>query len=97
MVRPALPGMRPGAASAQRLAEPVRVVASVADEHGCGGHGIEHEGGTLVVAHLPFAQQQDAGSPALVADRVQLGVQAALGASDTSGNIPLFKRLAAVR
>ena len=34
---------------------------------------------------------------ALVEHRVQLGVQAAFGAPDTSGNRPFFKRLAAVR
>src|SRR6202041_2757516 len=46
---------------------------------------------------LPLAQEHDEGTSVTVADRVQLGVQTAFGAPDTSGNRPLFKRLAAVR
>ncbi|PAQ08899.1 hypothetical protein CIT26_14940 [Mesorhizobium temperatum] len=50
-----------------------------------------------MVAHLPLAQKQDARSPFAIADGVQLGVQPAFGATDTAGNIPFLKRLAAVR
>jgi hypothetical protein len=32
-----------------------------------------------------------------ITDGMQLGIQAAFGPSDTSGNIPFFSRLAAVR
>src|ERR1700722_19580917 len=56
-----------------------------------------HQRRALEVAHLAFAEQHDERPASAVADGVQFGVQAALGAPDTSGNRPFFKRLAAVR
>jgi hypothetical protein len=41
-----------------------------------------------VVAHLPFGEQQQDRAALPVADGVQLGVQAALGASDAARNSP---------
>ncbi len=58
---------------------------------------IEHQRRTLVIAHLAFAEQHDDGTSPAIAYGVQLRVQTALGAPDTSGNRPFFKRLAAVR
>lgn len=85
------------AACGQRLAEPVTVVALVADQIPGFGQGVKHQRGALVVTHLAFAEQQDERPAPAVADRMELRVQAAFGAPDTSGNSPPFKRLAAVR
>ena len=79
------------------LAEPAGVIATVAEHRLGPRQRMEHQRGTLVVTHLPLAQQHDAGPALSVADRMQLGVQAAFGAPDTSGNIPFLSRLAAVR
>lgn len=56
-----------------------------------------HQGRTLEVARLAFAEQHDQRSAFAIADGMQLGVQAAFGPSDTSGNSPFLSRLAAVR
>src|SRR3954451_9980224 len=48
-------------------------------------------------AHLAFAKQHDDRTSLTITYGVQLRVQAALRAPDTSGNRPFFKRLAAVR
>jgi hypothetical protein len=61
------------------------------------GEGVDHERGAFIVTHLPLAQQHNQRSTVAVAHRVKLRVQAPFGAPDTSGNIPFFKRLAAVR
>ncbi|ESZ12152.1 hypothetical protein X737_27500 [Mesorhizobium sp. L48C026A00] len=50
-----------------------------------------------MVAHLAFRQEQDDRPSVSIADGMQLGVQSALGAPDTAGNIPFLSRLAAVR
>jgi len=44
-----------------------------------------------VIAHLAFEQQHDHGPAPAVADRVQLGVQTALGSPDVAVNIPFLK------
>src|SRR3546814_2560410 len=54
-------------------------------------------GAPFIVAHLPFAQRQDRRTALAVGDRVKLRAQAALGMSDTSGNMPFLSRLAAAR
>lgn len=77
--------------------EPCTVVAAIGDEMGGWRKGVEHETGTLVVAHLAFRQEQDDRPAVTVADGVELGVQPALGSPDTTGNIPFLSRLAAVR
>lgn len=86
-----------GAADAQRLAEPVGVVAPVGDEHGSARHGREHRSGILIVADLALGEKQDTGPAPLVADDVQLAVQPALGAPDTARNSPFLRKDAAVR
>lgn len=58
---------------------------------------MEHFGCSFVIAHLSFAEKQDEWPTVTVADGMQLGIQATLGAPNTSGNIPFFSRLAAVR
>lgn len=49
---------------------------------------LEHEGGALVVAHLPFGEQHDAGATMIIAGSVQLGIQALFGTPNTSGKSP---------
>src|SRR3546814_19180629 len=61
------------------------------------GQGVEHQGSAFIVAHLSFAQQHDQRPALAVADGMELRVQTAFGASDTSGNSPFLSRLAAVR
>jgi pimeloyl-ACP methyl ester carboxylesterase len=86
-----------GSALGEGVPEPVGVITSVADQVLGPWQGIDHQGSSLVVAHLSLAEQQDERATQMVADRMELRVQAALGAPDTSGKSPLFKRLAAVR
>ena len=74
------------AACDQRSAEPVGVIAPVAQQGFGFGKSVDHQGRALVVAHLALTEQQDQGTTLAVADHVQLGVQAAFGAADTSGN-----------
>ncbi len=81
----------------QRFPEPVAVVAAIGNQ-ACGlWQSIEDEACALVIAHLAFAQQQDDRLALGIADGMELGVQAAFRAPDKTGNIPFFKRLAAVR
>jgi len=81
----------------QRGAEPVAVIAFVSEQGlGLGERGKQQKR-AFVVAHLTFCQQQDDRLPKPIADRMELRVQPALGAPDTSGNSPPFSRLAAVR
>src|SRR3546814_10557592 len=61
------------------------------------GQGVEHQGSAFIVAHLSFAQQHDQRPALAVADGMELRVQTAFGAFDTSGNSPFLSRLAAVR
>jgi len=50
-----------------------------------------------VIAHLAFGQHHDERLAGAVADDMELGVQSAFRAPDTTGKNPFFKRLAAVR
>ena len=79
------------------MAEPVGVIAPVTEQNLGAGKRIDHQSCALVIAHLAFAQQQHQGAAQAIADRMQLRVQPAFGASDTSGNSPFLSRLAAVR
>ena len=79
------------------MAEPVTVVAAIGDQGLSGRQHVQQHGGAFVIAHLPFGQQQGDGPALLVADRVELGVQAALGAPDAAREAPFLCRLAAVR
>ena len=74
----------------QSGAEPVGVIALVAKQCLGLGQGIEHQRGTFAVAHLAIAEQHDQWPPLTIADRMKLGVQAALCASDTSGKSPFL-------
>ncbi len=69
----------------QGMAEPVGIVAPIGEQCLGLGERIDHQRGALVVAHLPFAEQHDQRAALAVTDGVELGVQPAFGASDTSG------------
>ena len=69
----------------QSVAEGIAVVPSVPDQNPGGRKGLQHDGGSLVVTGLAFGQQQDQGLAIPIANRVQLGVQAAFRASDAAG------------
>ena len=85
------------ALSDQGGSEPVAVIAPVGDQ-ACGlWESIEDKACALVIAHLAFAQEQDDRLALIVANSVELGVQAAFRAPDKTGNIPFLSRLAAVR
>ena len=75
----------------QSLSYPVR------QQFPCLRQVAQQQGGSLVIAHLAFGEQQQDRSALAVGDGVQLRVQAALRAADTAGNIPFLSRLAAVR
>ncbi len=92
-----LTGCTGDAALDQGVAEPVGIVAPVAEQDVGPGECADHQGGAFVIAHLTFAQQQDQRPALAIAHGLELRVQAAFGPPDTSGNIPFFKRLAAVR
>lgn len=85
------------ALAVERGAEPIAVIALVAEQHLGAWQAGKQQNCAFVVAHLAFGQQQDDRPAQAIADGMQLGVQPALGASDTSGNSPPFRRLAAVR
>jgi hypothetical protein len=86
-----------GFAGGERLAEPVCVIALVRDHRLGPGQAVEQQGRPFVVTHLAFGDQHHQKAAVAVADGVQLIVQAAFGAPDTSGNSPFLSRLAAVR
>jgi hypothetical protein len=81
----------------ERGAEPVAVIAFVSEQFlGAGKRG-KQQCSAFVVAHLTFGQEHHDRPAQSVADGMELRVQAALGAPDTSGKSPPFNRLAAVR
>ena len=71
-----------------RCTETVTVLAPIGQQFARGRQCIDHQTGALVVVHFPFGKQHDAGPPLNITDGVELGVQASLGAPDTSGNSP---------
>ena len=81
----------------ERIPEPGTVLAPVDDQASRRRQGIEDEAGNLKVAHLAFRQHHDDRPALAVADGVELGIQAAFRAPDTTGNSPFLSRLAAVR
>lgn len=79
------------------FAEPVGVVALVAQEHLCRRQSIQQDQRALRIAHLAGRQEEGQGTAQPVAHHVQLGVQPAFGPSDGPRASPPFERLAAVR
>ena len=72
----------------QGFAEPVAVIASIAGQ----GFGFwqdrKHEPCPFVIAHLPFAQEQDQRLACAIGDCMKLRVQAAFRAANKAGNSP---------
>ena len=69
----------------QPVAEGIAVVPSVTDQKPGWRESPQHDGGALVVTGLAFGQQQDQRLAIPIANRVQLGVQAAFRTSDAAG------------
>ena len=88
---------RLAASLAQGGSEPIAVIAAIGKKRFGGWQDIKDQPRTLMIAHLPFAEQQDEGLAVAIADSVELRVQAAFRAPNAAGNSPFFKRLAAVR
>jgi hypothetical protein len=76
------------AALIQRRSKPVTVVATVAQQFACLRQSGQEQGGSPVVAHLAFGEQQHDGAALTVADGVKLGVQSAFRASDATRSTP---------
>jgi len=87
----------PNASGFQFVAQPVGIVALVADQPLGGREFCQQHQGAFGVAHLTWREEEGQRSASSVADHVQLGVQAALGAADRAQAEPPFERLAAVR
>lgn len=64
----------------ERVAEEVAVVTLVAEQLLGSGQAGQHQRRPFVVAHLPLREEQDERTAPAVADGVELGIQAALGA-----------------
>lgn len=77
--------------------EPIAVIASVGDQGGGWRQGVKDQPRALVIAHLALAEQEDEGFAVRIANGVELRVQAAFRAPDTTGKSPFLRRLAAVR
>jgi hypothetical protein len=81
----------------ESIPEPIAIITTVGKTRFGGWQGIKDQPRTIVIAHLPLAEQQDEGLALAVADSVELRVQAAFRAPNAAGNSPFFNRLAAVR
>jgi hypothetical protein len=64
----------------------VAVTAAIGDQAPSWRHGPEEDAGTLVVTRLAFGKKQ--GFAFSLADRMQLGIQAALRSADAAGKAP---------
>ena len=66
------------------------VIALVGDEFGGGRHGFDTALGDLAIMDVSWCQEQDEGPAFRIADSVELGVAAPLGAADAMGQGPPF-------
>ena len=74
----------------QPVAQGFAVIALVGDEFGGGRHGFDTALGDLAIMDVSWCQEQDEGPAFRIADSVELGVSAPLGAADAMGQGPLF-------
>ena len=81
----------------QCFPEDLAVISAISNQRLGWRQDIKHEPSALMIAHLTFGKQHDDRAPLTIADGVQFGVQPAFGSPDTTGNIPFFSRLDAVR
>ena len=66
----------------QPVAQGFAVIALVGDEFGGGRHGFDTALGDLAIMDVSWCQEQDEGPAFRIADSVELGVAAPLGAAD---------------
>ena len=69
-----------GSAFCQPVAQGFAVIALVGDEFGGGRHGFDTALGDLAIMDISWCQEQDEGPAFRIADSVELGVAAPLGA-----------------
>ena len=85
-----------GSVFCQPVAQSFAVIALVGDEFGDefggGRHGFDTALGDLAIMDVSWCQEQDEGPAFRIADSVELGVAAPLGAADAMGQGPLFRR-----
>jgi hypothetical protein len=86
-----------GTALNQAIAKPVAVITAVGNQRGGLGQAGQQYLRPFMIAHLTGGEVEQDRSANLVADGVQLGVQAAFCPSQTAGKAPFCARLAAVR
>lgn len=79
---------RADASLGQRLAKPVRIVAPVSQQRASLGDGRQHGAGARIVGGLARGQEQADRPTSGIGDRMQLGIQAALGAPDEALGAP---------
>ena len=79
-----------GSAFCQPVAQGFAVIALVGDEFGGGRHGFDTALGDLGIMDVSWCQEQDEGPAFRIADSVELGVAAPLGAADAMGQGPPF-------
>ena len=79
-----------GSAFCQPVAQGFAVIALVGDEFGGGRHGFDTALGDLAIMDVSWCQEQDEGPAFRIADSVELGVAAPLGAADAMGQGPPF-------
>ncbi len=81
----------------QAFSKPVGIIAAICD-HALGlGETVEYQGCSYEITSIAFGQQQYQGATLAIANGMELGVQPAFCAANTSGKRPFFSRLAAVR
>ncbi len=79
-----------GSAFCQPVAQGFAVIALVGNEFGGGRHGFDTALGDLAIMDVSWCQEQDEGPAFRIADSVELGVAAPLGAADAMGQGPPF-------
>ncbi len=81
----------------QSFPEPIGIVAAIRQKMLGKRQIIDDQVRAFVITHLAFRQEHHNRAAHTIANGMELGVQAAFRASDTAGNIPFLRRLAAVR
>ena len=81
----------------QGFSKPIAVITFIAGQcHGFGKRR-QHSSCAFMIAGLAWREVQNQWLTVLIGHGMQFGIQPALRAANTAGNIPFFKRLAAVR
>ena len=67
------------------MPEPIAIITTVGKEYLGWRQDLKDQPRTLVIAHLPFGEQEDDRSAEIVADGVQLRIQPTLRATNVTG------------